>query len=328
MPLQRLFSQHTIDSYRQTMQLLRDYVRFGVMKNPDDIDFTWLSPDFVRQFLQWLVDDRGNAPSTINQRLAVIKSFLKYCGEQDISLTSHYLRICQLKSTKIPQKAQVEHLSEDQLHLLFRIPNLTTRLGRRDATLMILLYETGTRMQEMLNLKLADILWNKQINVQIRITGKGNKTRLIPLLGNTAIFLKRYIGEFHRSYNQDDYLFFTRHRDGNHQMVPNTVDSLLKKYAAKANEADPTFPLNLHAHMLRHSIAMIMYGKGIPLSYIRDFLGHSSVETTSIYAFATPDKIAEVLENANKSIAEELHGKSKKLWREDKKSLAILCGLR
>jgi integrase/recombinase XerD len=328
LPLQRISSSHTIDSYRQTMQLLRDYFRDQKRTNPDDISFSLLTKENIHTFLRWLLDIRDNSERTANQRLAAIKSFLAFCRTEDIALTHTYLDICQIRPFKIQQKTYVDSLSESQLKLLFSIPNPKTVKGRRDITMMIILYESGARIQELLDLKLCNIIWNKKTNVQLHITGKGNKTRLVPLLGNTADYLRQYMGEFHKQSCPDDYLFYTNHKVGKRQMSQGTVDAFLKTYAKTANRIDPLFPSGLHAHMLRHSIAMTMYGKGIPLSYIRDFLGHSSIETTSVYAYANSEMITKALEMSAKPVTAMLKATARREWKEDDKTLAKLCGLR
>lgn len=328
LPLQRVSSTHTVDSYRQTMQLLRDYCREQKHSDPDTISFTFMTKDTINGFLRWLLDTRKNGERTANQRLAAIKSFLSYCKEEEITLTHTYLDICRIRPFKTPQKTYVDYLSEGQLKLLFSIPDPKAVKGRRDVTIMILLYESGARVQELLDLKLCDIIWNKKSNVQLRITGKGNKTRLVPLLGNTAVYLRQYMGEFHKRSYPEDHLFYTNHKDGgNRQMSQGTVDAFLKAYAKVAHEADSVFPVDLHAHVLRHSIAMTMYGKGIPLSYIRDFLGHASIESTAVYAYANSEMILKALERSAKPVTALLKSSTRKVWKEDEKTMAALCGL-
>ena len=194
---------------------------------------------------------------------------------------------------------------------------------------MIFMYETGARVQEILDLRLRSIIWNKKTNIQVRIKGKGKKERLVPLLGKTVEHLDAYLKEFHdgRTVVKDEYLFFTIHRKKKTQMQQGTVDSFLKIYSHAAHEKDSLFPESIHAHMLRHSIAMAMYKKGIPISYIRDFLGHSSVETTSVYAYADDATIYEALEKISNNF--NASGQPlKKNWKEDEKMLLTLCGLK
>lgn len=162
--------------------------------------------------------------------------------------------------------------------------------------MMIFAYETGTRIQELLDLKLSSVVPGDK-SVRVRIVGKGNKVRYVPLLESTAKHLDAYLAEFHQGGSGDPFLFYTRHDGAKTQMKPGTVDYFLKKYGKAGHETDLTFPEGLHAHMLRHSIAMTMHKQGIPISYIRDFLGHSSIETTTIYSYADDETIAKALES-------------------------------
>lgn len=329
LPLKRTFSENTINSYRTSLQLLRNYFLEQKGIDFDGLQFSLLNRENIYGFLMWLKGEKENKPSTLNQRMAAIKSFLSYSSEEDMELTRYYLEVCSIHHFKVPQNRIVDYLQEHQLKLLFQMPLTKTKKGRRNLFLMIFMYETGARIQELLDLRLSSIIWNKKTNIQVRIRGKGEKERLVPLLGKTVEHLDAYLKEFHdgRSVVKDEYLFFTIHKKKKTQMQQGTVDSFLKIYSHAANEKDPLFPESIHAHMLRHSIAMAMYKKGIPISYIRDFLGHESVETTSVYAYADDATICEALEKVSTSFDTAREPK-KKNWKEDEKILLTLCGLK
>ena len=108
-------------------------------------------------------------------------------------------------------------------------------------------------------------------------------------------------------------------------MTPANVDNMLKKYAVLAKESDPLFPAHLHAHMFRHSIAMAMYKKGVPLSYIRDFLGHESIDTVKIYAYADSETIEEALKKVDH---EEGNSEPQKKWKGKENELLQYCCLK
>ena len=278
----RNFSEKTARAYRQTLNLHRNYFRETKGIGFDKMDFSCFSRSAVYGFLMWLKETKENSVQTLNLRLSAIKSFLKYCGEEDLTLMPVYLDVKSIHAFKGVQKPCIDYLTQEQLKLLFSLPNMTTRIGKRDRFFMIFAYETGARLQELLDLKLSSII-RSDSSVRIRIHGKGNKIRYVPLLGLMVEHLDSYLACFHKDSSTNDYLFYTIHNAKKTQMAPGTADYMLKKYALGAFAIDNLFPENLHAHMLRHSIAMAMYKKGIPLSYIRDFLGHSSVETTVIY---------------------------------------------
>ena len=172
----RNFSDKTARSYRQTLNLLRYYFRKEKDISFDKMDFFCFSRSDIYDFLMWLKDARNNSTQTLNLRLSAIKSFLKYCGEEDMELMPVYLDISSIHAFKGFKKPCVEYLTQKQLKLLFSLPDTTTRLGRRDRFFLIFAYETGARMQELLNLQVGCIA-RSDVNVRVRIHGKGNKTR-------------------------------------------------------------------------------------------------------------------------------------------------------
>lgn len=150
----RNFSDKTAKAYRQTINLLRHYLREEKGIRFEQMNFSCFSRNYVYGFLLWLRDFRNNSTQTLNLRLAAIKSFLKYCSEEDIELTAAYLDVAAIHAFKGTQKPSVEYLSQDHLKLIFSLPDITARLGRRDRFFMIFAYETGARMQEILDLQL------------------------------------------------------------------------------------------------------------------------------------------------------------------------------
>jgi site-specific recombinase XerD len=320
----RNFSEKTSSSYRQTMNIMRRYFKEEKGVSFDKMDFACFTRSNIYDFLMWLKNVKKNSAQTLNLRLSAIKSFLKYCGEEDIELMPVYLDAAGIHAFRGEKKLCVEYLTQPQLKVLFTTPDTTTWLGRRNRFFMIFAYETGARMQELLDLRLNNIIRN-ETGVRIRIHGKGNKIRYVPLLGSTVEHLDAYIEEFHRNSPKDAFLFFTIHDSQHTQMKPGTVDYFMKKYGGLAHLRDETFPADIHVHMLRHSIAMAMYKNSIPISYIRDFLGHSSVETTAIYSYADDETIIKALESID-------HGKNavshkQKNWKGKEQYLLDFCGL-
>ena len=320
----RNFSEKTAKSYRQTLNLLRVYFREENGINFDKMDLSCFTRSSIYDFLIWLKDVKKNSTQTLNLRLSAVKSFLKFCGEEDMELMSVFLDVSTIHAFKGARKPCVEYLTQEQLKLIFTIPDITVRIGRRDRFFLILAYETGGRIQEILDLQLSSIVRNDK-NARVRIHGKGNKVRYVPLLGSTVKHLDSYLAEFHKGSPKDAFLFFTIHDSLHTQMKPGTVDYFLKKYGKMAHVIDGTFPESLHAHMFRHSIAMAMYKKGIPISYIRDFLGHSSIETTTVYSYADEETITKALESVEHD--ENITTQKQKNWKGKERYLLDFCGL-
>lgn len=321
----RNFSGRTARTYRHSINQLIRYLRDEQGVRFDSVGFHCLSRSLVYEFLIWLRDSKGCSEATLNLRLSAIKSFLKYCGEEDLDLMPVYLDVAGIHAFKAAKKLRVEYLTQPQIKLLFSMPDMTTRLGRRDRFFLIFAYETGARMQELLDLECGCIIHGGDF-VKVRIRGKGSKVRYVPLMKSAVAHLEAYLEEFHPAPTPDDFLFYTIHDSKHTQMKPGAVDHFLKKYAKRAHDEDEGFPSRLHAHMLRHSVAMIMYKKGIPISYIKDFLGHASVETTAIYSYADEETIAKALESIDHEPADSKKQPTKK-WKNKEQYLLDFCGL-
>jgi integrase/recombinase XerD len=324
--VRRNFSEKTARSYRQTLNILRLYYKDTKGIEFDSMDFSCFTRSNIYDFLMWLKENRKNSIQTINLRLSAIKSFLKYCSEEDIELTPIYLDVSSIHAFKRNKTPIVEFLTQEQLKLLFSLPDITTRLGRRDRFFLIFAYETGSRLQEILDLKINSII-RSDISVRARIHGKGNKTRYVPLLGSTVSHLDSYLKEFHENSPDNAFLFYTIHDSQHTQMKPGTVDYFMKKYGKLAHKDNDKFPEGLHAHMLRHSIAMAMYKKGIPISYIRDFLGHSSIDTTTVYSYADEETITKALELVALDKTIGRIPQKQKNWKGKENYLLEFCGL-
>jgi len=326
LPVRRNFSPQTVRTYKQSINMYRLY--FNNMRSMPftEMDLSCFSKDDVYDFLLWLKQERGCSPQTQNLRLATIKSFLHFCAEEEVELMPLYISVSGIHEFKTQKSQCVEYLTQAQLKLLFSIPDIGTAKGRRDRFFLIFAYETGARLDELINLRLKDIVRTNDY-VTVRVLGKGSKVRHVPLDPSTVEHLDAYIREFHRSSVNEDYLFYTIH-DGEHtQMKPGTVDYMMKKHGNAAHAVDNSFPKGLHCHMLRHSIAMAMLKKGIPISYIRDFLGHSSIITTTIYSHADSDMIAEALSAIEHEPTGKVPKNSDKKWAGKEDYLLHYCGL-
>ncbi len=321
----RNYSEKTALAYKQTFNLLRHYFREQKGIRFDQMSFSCFSRSNIYDYLMWLKDIRKNSVSTLNLRLSAIKSFLKYCGEEDLELMPFYLNISGIHAFKGAKSSRVAYLQPKQLKTLFSIPDVTTKLGRRNRFFLILAYESGARLQELLHLKASSIIRNETC-VQLQIHGKGNKARYVPLMKGTVKHLDAYLAEFHKEAQPEDFLFYTVHDAKPTQMKPGTVDYFMKQCGHLAHETDSAFPKGLHCHMLRHSVAMTMHKKGIPISYIRDFLGHSSIETTSIYSYADEETIAKALESIAHEPCHEEGDSKEKNWKGQEQYLLDFCG--
>lgn len=330
--VQRKFSPATVTNYTESLDQYRLYLREQKGIPFDKAGFHCFKKDTVYEFCIWLRDDQSKAVSTVNLRLSAIKSFLCYCSEEDPALSELYLKVKSIHRFKGRTDPKLEYLNQDQLETVFAVPDTTTRNGRRNQYFMIHAYETGGRVEELVSMTLGDIIRNGA-KVQVRLHGKGNKTRYIPFPDEVIPHLDAYLAEFHPDGNNQDYLFYTIHKGEHTKMSPRTVNAFLSVYAKKLHREDLSFPEGLHCHVFRHSIGMAMFKAGIPLSYIRDFLGHSSIDSTSIYAHADIEAMAEALRSVDqdalplKDDKGDLVSIPEKKWRGKEEYLLNFCGL-
>ena len=214
----------------------------------------------------------------------------------------------------------MNHLTPDALKLILDQPDSSTINGRRDLTLLCVLYDSGARVQELVDLKLKDIRLNHP--PVLTLTGKGRKTRQVPIMSNTEALLKQYIGETFSTQNeQQDYpLFFNRQR---RKMTRAGISYILDKYVSQARTKSSIIPCKVTPHVIRHTKAMLLLQAGVNLIYIRDFLGHVDIETTEIYARADTEMKRKALENAYPDIV----GNNLPNWQKDEALLTWLARL-
>ena len=293
----RGYSPNTIASYRDAFKLLICYFRDERSVPPERLTLEQVDAAAITGFLHWLRTSRHNSASTSNQRLAAIDSFFTWMQSQDPARMACCQDILAIPASKHDRPA-VAHLSTGQTRQLLALPDRSTRAGRRDAALLATLYDTAARVQELADLTVRDIRLDNP--AMAALTGKGRKTRHVPIDTNTAALLAAYLAERHLDSpgREDHPVFFNQHRS---KLSRGGIAWILRKYQAQAT--DPALAnARLSPHILRHSRAMHLYDAGIPLPYIRDILGHVDLSTTEIYARAPTEAKRKALEAAYQDI--------------------------
>ena len=291
LPTYRHAGENTVKSYRTGLNQYLDYVSSKKQISRFAVTGVMFSYDMVTEYLRWLSVDRKVSSATCNNRLAVIRAFISYasaCKPEYIDLKS---RLSQIKGKKNDQFGKVDYMSEAAVKALMEAPDVSTTAGLTDQFMMVMLYDTGARIQEILSLRLCDLKIDKTPTAIIH--GKGGKTRIVPLMPETVKHLKKYLSVLHpdEHMHSESYLFFTRHKGQKVQMCDDTARYRIQRYAAAAKENCPDVPDNPHPHMWRHTRAMHLYQHGMDLERISQWLGHSQLETTLIYAHSdTEDK--------------------------------------
>jgi len=286
-------SPNTVASYRDTFKLLIVFFSDGKTIPPEKLTLDYIDAAAITDFLNWLETSRHNTISTRNQRLAAISSFYRWMQSQDPTRMACCQDILAIPAKKQTQPA-VNHLTVEQTRRLLAQPDRSTRRGRRDATLLATLYDTAARVQELADLTVRDI--RLQPPAMAVLTGKGGKTRHVPLGENTAALLNAYLAEhgLNKPGHDDHPVFFNQHGS---KLSRGGIAWIIRKYQTKTG--GPTLAnADLSPHVLRHSKAMHLYEAGVPLPYIRDILGHVDLSTTEIYARASTEAKRKALEAA------------------------------
>lgn len=317
LPVVRNQSNNTITAYRDTYVRLLTYCRDVLSIKPEKLSIGDLTADRIAEYLNWLECECNNSISTRNQRLAAIHSLFRFIQMQ----APEYMFQCQ-QVLGIPYKKTEKHpvgyLSEDETKTLLAMPDTKTPKGRRDQALLTLLYDSGARVQELADLRVGDL--RLESPAQVKLTGKGRKTRCVPLMDKTSALMKQYLSE----HRLDSPLCFEHPLFFNSQgkkLTRQGITYILKKYADECGITQ-IFP-----HKLRHTKAMHLTEADVNPIFIRDFLGHTDLKVTEVYS-KTSIKMKKAALEKIKAGNEVVPEKPVKDWTEDKNLLDWLNGLK
>jgi integrase/recombinase XerD len=320
LPAQKNVSKNTIHSYRDTFKLLIHYCQEKKNISVERITLNVLSSKLITDFLESLETDRKCSISTRNQRLAAIHSFFRYIQAEEPAGILHFQEVAAIPIKKA-KKTVVEYLTPEAIKLLLEQPDKHTPKGRRDLTLISVLYDTGARVQELIDTRICDV--NLQTPAVITLTGKGNKTRRVPIMKNAASLLQSYLAEnkLDKPWRNENPLFIN---NKNHKLTKEGIAYILSKYATSARKTSTLIPAKVKVHMLRHSKAMHLLQGGVNLIYIRDFLGHVDLKTTEIYAKTDTETKRKAVEN----VYPDLIDSNLPDWNKDQALLSWLSELK
>jgi site-specific recombinase XerD len=324
LPKQRCYSENTIASYRAALNLFVKFLRTEEHLNVAQIDFSKFNRDVILRFLDWLEHSRNCGIRTRNHRLMVLRSFFSYAGIIDCTHISIQLDIKDVPLKNAPERI-IDFLTEDALRTLLEQPDVNKRIGLRNQFFMILMYDTAARCSEILNLKVQDLRINTKYPIAYLHTTKGNKPRTVSLLSKTVEHCNRYLKAFHPDSSDDDYLFYTVIHGARHRMSADNVAAFMQKYGDMARKSCLEVPLRLHPHQLRHTRAIHYYRDGMPRALLAELLGHASVETTKIYAYADTEMKRTAMEKADRN--RNTSPPPTPIWQDDDDMILKLSGL-
>ena len=290
LPEQAMKSANTIETYRDALTIFRRYLSDTLRLSIRTFCFEDCTHDLLLEFLHHL-HESGNAATACNNRLAAIRAYLWYVACSDISLQSVALTASHVPFLKVPKRIR-EIIEEEDLAALLSAP-AGTKTGKHNRMILILLYDSAVRVSELLSLDVQSVNLEAAIPY-IRICGKGDKERIVALTDMTADHLKEYMKIYH----------------------PEKEDS------EQIRPEHPNLPKSCYPHMIRRTKSTNMYRDGAELELISRILGHSSTETTKIYAIPSVKMMRNVMETGKLATDETPQ------WPDDEAELARQCGLR
>lgn len=316
-------SPHTIRTYSTTLSLFVGFLEGKKKINPCSLNSGCFSRDYIEGWILWLKEERGCSSQTCNIRLTALRAFLKYLADRDISYLSIYQCATLIPMQKVVRK-KVTGMNKDAVKVLLSIPDVSTKTGQRDLVLLVILYCTAARIDEVLSMKVNQLHLETD-KPYITVVGKGRKIRTLYILPKGVAHLKKYMEEFH-SANPDPnaFVFYSRNKGIFGKMTPESVNKQLKKYAATAHKICKDVPLNLHAHQIRHAKASHWLEDGMNIVQISFLLGHANLHTTMVYLDITTEQESKALA----TLEDESQRNTPKRWKTESDSLAIFLGVK
>lgn len=322
LPAHRNVTANTITSYAQTFILLIRHCE--KLKIPiDRMEMDHFNADTVLTFLDYLEQERGNGVATRNQRMAALRSFARYLTAHVPDRARQWERIKSIPSKLNVTQQWVMHMDISSMARLLRGPDRATPWGRRDATLLSLLYDSGIRVQEIITLTPGKV--RLETPAHLAVLGKGRKGRLVPLLPATASLLKSHIDEWHGDHREsmERPLFFNHRREA---LTRSGIGWIIRKYTEKTDVGRVDGEKRVTPHMFRHSKAMHLLKSKASLAEIQSLLGHADIRTTMRYAHADEQMVREAMLKSGTAINKEA-GKTKPSWKRERDLLVWLKGL-
>ena len=284
-------SQNTIAAYSDTLRLLIKHLCEKHGNQPEKLGMEMLDTEAVLGFLEHLERDRNNSRSTRNQRLAAIKSFLHYAARETPESMLQNERIQAIRSKKTDHKPPPS-LTVEQVRAILDSIDTAPLIGLRDKALIQLLYNTGARVQEIADLGISDLRFESPATVTL--TGKGRKTRTIPLWEETVQLIQAYLQAREYAGIHSDHLFLNNKRE---PITRFGIGRRVELHAKKAAEKRPSLiGLKITPHVFRHTTALHLIETGNDITIVKEWLGHADLKTTSQYIEVSVARKREALE--------------------------------
>lgn len=318
-------SKQTRKTYRDGLTVFRRYVTDEKQLSLRKFTFSQCTFEFVLDYRNWLLDIRRYEKSTVNNRLAVLKTYLLYASSREISLQQVYLSVTEVPFLKLPRVIRPIIENKETLKALLDAPP-NTRLGCRDTLILSMLFDTMIRADELIHLDVKDVRLDVEIPY-LFIHGKGDKERTVAISDRLVPLIRAYIREFYDDHPDRMHpFFFTTIHGIDNRMSERNVERIVKKYADIVRKNHPDLPSSVYPHMFRRTRGTGLYRDGIPIESIAVAMGHASTQTTKDhYAFPSLEQKKAVMEQGDGLVISKTEEKE---WPDDEEEIARLCGLR
>lgn len=316
----------TIDSYRYSINLF-----VGYLESEHKVTvLTMQSSDFSQKnivgFMAWLKSERKNVATTINHRLSDLRGFCKYLYKKNALSLDEYEAIREISDVGDDRIIDFTWLSTNDVCLVLKSTD-SNREAIRDRFLLSLLYESGTRINEVLSLKLLDIKSTSNGEADVHFYGKGKKHRITPLSKEIWNQFECYCKKYHHDKSRENLVFYSFRNGRQNKMSRDNVSRILEGCEEEVRKSNPNL-IHLHSHLFRRTRAMHLYQAGVPLPTISDWLGHSNIETTRFYAKVTEEMKREALHKLSDSDSSVFKDDVAFKYASDEDAIKRLCGLK
>lgn len=284
LPTLRGMSEHTIHSYRDALVLFLRFAAKRTGRAIADLDLADFTAAQITQFLASLETDRHNSIATRNARLAALHTFARFLTTEQPAHLAELQRVLGVPFKRGARSAPIEYLEQGEVEALLKGIDQSTSWGRRDYALFALMFNTGARVQEMLDLRFSDVRLDPPY--QVRLRGKGGKVRVCPIWAHTAGRLRDLATRLTPHPDSDAPFFANRHGT---KLSRFGVRYLLKKHIDACTAAKSLRSKHIHPHSLRHTTAIHLLKAGVDFATISQWLGHATLSTTMNYARADLD---------------------------------------
>lgn len=293
LPISINASPNTIDSYKCAFRLLFQYLNEEAGIDSGRITFETLNFDLLTKFSDWLAATRKNSRTTIKQRIGSLSSFAEYAQNRNLEagyIFRNSLRKILKKSFRRVKGKQRCAFTRQELEIFFSLPDVSDKIGWRDIVLLVTMYASGARAQEICDLTMRDVAYDSNGNAILTLTGKGEKSRRVKITADATEMLNKYIA-YRKIENQLTRHVFSSQR--NEQMSISCVEEIFAKYEKMAKIAHPDkFCSGRYTpHVMRHTTATHLLEAGVPLAVIKNILGHASIQTTQVYLEITQQTV-------------------------------------